>query len=260
MTDKHTEYGHGGRRIPPAQPRGIAERDAYLRSEHVPAKDDWLAYSDPDGPPCLSEEQKTWTDEQWSIHDEKVAQQRAREVAEAAARDRRSTISRMASNGFPHRALEAAEAADLEADALARIRDWRHTEHSLLVLSGAAGCGKTVAATWWALNRCSAATFLRSTSFASSSRYDHEQRRKWLSAQAMVLDDLGTEYADAKGNFQVDLDELIDTFYGDSKPLIITTNCSTETFKARYGERVVDRVRECGKWLSIASKSMRGAK
>ena len=67
-----------------------------------------------------------------------------------------------------------------------------------------------------------------------------------------MLDDLGAEYVDAKGSFLVDLDELIDTYYGDERPLVITTNLTKDDFKARYGARIERRVRECGKWLSFS--------
>jgi DNA replication protein DnaC len=73
-----------------------------------------------------------------------------------------------------------------------------------------------------------------------------------------VLDDLGSEYADAKGNFLVNLDELIDTFYGDKRPLLITTNCTDSEFKQRYGARIVDRIRECGSFYGIRTASLRG--
>lgn len=258
MTDRHLENGHGEHRIPIAVSHNGEDRE-HLRSKHVQPIAAIFAGSDLDAL-HMSEGRAAWTDEQWSAHDEKVAQSRALEATEAATRERRNTLAHMSKNGFPQRALEIATSADVTAEAVGFVRNWNHTERSLLVLSGSAGCGKTVAATWWALHRQSTAMFLRATSFASSSRYDHEQRGRWLRAQAMVLDDLGTEYADAKGNFQVDLDELIDTFYGDSKPLIITTNCTADDFKARYGVRVVDRVRECGVWFSMSGKSMRGVK
>jgi len=57
-----------------------------------------------------------------------------------------------------------------------------------------------------------------------------------------------------------DLDELVDTYYGDQRPLLITTNLDREAFKSRYGQRIADRLRECGRWFSIASESLRGAK
>jgi DNA replication protein DnaC len=138
-----------------------------------------------------------------------------------------------------------------------RVREWSPSAEGILVLSGPPGCGKTVAATWWALNGKHAPRFVRATAFATASRYQNDERDSWLAGRSLVLDDLGTEYADSKGSFLVDLDELVDTFYADKKPLVITTNCTAAEFKKRYGERVTDRIRECGSWFSISDVSRR---
>lgn len=194
---------------------------------------------------------------EWAARDAEIAkrhaeEESAREAAKIAAR-RRDFFER----GFTVRALEAAQSADEAKPAISRVKAWDTNAESILVLSGPAGCGKTVAATWWAWNRAPWAAFVRSTTFAASSRYNNEKRDAWFASGAIVLDDLGTEYADAKGNYQVDLDELVDVFYGDRRPLIITTNCTLAEFKARYGSRITDRVRECGSWFSISSESLR---
>lgn len=197
------------------------------------------------------------TEAEWAARDAEIAKRHAddeaaKDAARAAARRRD-----FCAHGFTIRALEAAQAADETKPAVARVRSWDHAAESILVLSGPAGCGKTVAATWWAWNRAPWASFIRSTTFAASSRYNNEKRDAWFAAGALILDDLGTEYADSKGNYQVDLDELVDVFYGDRRPLIITTNCTLADFKGRYGSRITDRVRECGSWFSISSESLR---
>ena len=207
---------------------------------------------------ALMRESAGWTDEQWSEHDRKIADARAKETTEAEARRVRDKFGRLEKAGFPLRALRAAERADENRSAVSRVRDWKPEDKSILVLSGPAGCGKTVAAAWWAIRQPCSPVFVRATTFAASSRYDRETRDTWFDAPALVLDDLGTEYLDAKGSFLVDLDELLDVFYGNSKPLLITTNADAGAFKARYGERVSDRVRECGVWFAMRDASMRG--
>lgn len=199
----------------------------------------------------------SWTDEQWAAHDAEVAKQR--EAEDRQANGERAAIRRrqFEKAGFPLRAVEAAQHADETAATIRRIADWDVARESVLVLSGPRGCGKTVAAAWWALRRAWPPTFVRATTFAASSRYDREQRDTLLKAEAMVLDDLGAEYADAKGSFLVDLDELIDVFYGDRRPLLITTNCLGTEFAKRYGERIVDRLRECGSFWSTDEQSRR---
>lgn len=199
----------------------------------------------------------TWTDEQWRAHDARVAAEKASDEASDFAARSKSRCSEFIAAGFPLRALERAEHCDETAKAITRVKTWDTDKENVLVLAGPPGCGKTVAAAWWSLRRARPPVFLRSTAFAANSRFDAAKRDEWLKAGALVLDDLGTEYADTKGNYLVDLDELIDTFYGDRRPLLITTNCDDTTFKTRYGARIVDRVRECGAFAWIAGASMR---
>jgi DNA replication protein DnaC len=198
-----------------------------------------------------------WSDEQWDAHDRRVAEERAREAANDRAREIAQARATLEDNGFPVRALDVASTADLKQSALVAIADWKPADDSILVLSGRAGCGKSVAATWWAARCCPDAKFVRATEFASSSRYQNPKREAWYAASGLVLDDLGTEHADAKGSFLVDLDELIDRFYGAKRPLVITTNVDAKAFKQRYGARIEDRIRECGRFVSLSAPSLR---
>lgn len=198
------------------------------------------------------------TEEQWADHDRRVAAARAEagERAEAKRLEERRKDLRAA--GFPRRAIDEAIAADVSAAPIVRVASWEPAKVSTLIVSGSKGCGKTVAATWWALRQPTVPRFIRATTFAASSRYEREDRNKLLEAPALVLDDLGTEYLDAKGSFLVDLDELMDVFYGDYKPLLITTNSSLDDFRARVGDRFADRMRECAAFWATSAPSLRG--
>lgn len=202
-------------------------------------------------------ETAAWTDAQWDAHDRRVAEERAGELAAERSRAVSQARATLEDNGFPARALDAAATADQTAAAMLAIVGWKAADDSILVLSGRAGCGKTVAAAWWATNKCPDAKFLRATEFASSSRYQNPKRDAWFAADGLVLDDLGTEHSDAKGSFLVDLDELIDRFYGSRRPLVITTNVDAPSFKQRYGARIEDRIRECGRFASLSAPSLR---
>lgn len=183
--------------------------------------------------------------------------QAARDADELAALQARFFAARL-SAGFPRRALEAADRADPSTDAMRKAAAWRQRGGDLLVLSGKAGCGKTVAATWLASELAPyRARFGCATEFATSSRYHEEARERWFSAECLVLDDLGMEYADNKGSFVGDLDALINAYYADRRKLIITTNCTASDFKTRYGERIADRVREAGEFIWCGGESLR---
>ena len=198
---------------------------------------------------------REWTDEQWAEHDARIAADRAR----LGTDPRPPRAQALADNGFPLRALEAAATADMSRSAIARVARWLPKPEGVLVISGGEGVGKTVAAAWWALRLPQVATFVRAASFARSSRYEQD-RSALMQASALVLDDLGAEFLDAKGSFLVDLDELIDVYYGNRKPILVTTNCTHEDFKARYGARIAGRIREQGAFFAIGEASMRATK
>lgn len=199
-----------------------------------------------------------WTEEQWHAHDARVRAELAQEQDVAVLANRKRAVESMiAVDGWPRRAIEVAATADEKRASIAKIKALDLSERNVIVVSGLPGCGKTVACAWWALHRRGGARFVRASSFAAASRYDREERAAWLKASALVLDDAGAEYSDAKGSLMVDLDELVDTFYGDRRPLLITTNLTRSMFKTRYGERITDRLRECGRWVPIEGGSLR---
>lgn len=203
-------------------------------------------------------EAASWSEERWAEREAELeAKRKANEARELEAA-RRSAIDEMVEqDGWPRRAVEAALEADLDKGAIVKLRELQFGDRNIIVISGAPGCGKTVGVAWWALQQRRATKFVRASTFAAASRYDREERMVWLKAYALVLDDAGAEYSDAKGSLMVDLDELIDVFYGDRRPLMITTNCNVSDFKKRYGDRITDRLRECGRWVSVDGGSLR---
>lgn len=206
-------------------------------------------------------ERAEWTDAQWDAHDAEITAKIEEERQQKEQARQRKHWNQLLGAGWALRALQVARNADLEHPAIKRVIEWNaEAESNILLLAGVAGCGKTVASARWALvDRLGHETlFVRASSFARSSRFDKDTRERWLDANALVLDDLGAEFADAKGSLQVDLDELFDTFYGNRRPLIVTTNLTAAQFKARYGERIADRLRECGTWFGVAGASLRG--
>lgn len=201
------------------------------------------------------------TDEQWAERDAQVAAATAKRIEADEDERARSRTRDLQAAGFPVRALEESLRADRTRPAISRVLSWACDERNVLVISGDKGCGKTVASTWWARRQAFTPRFVRATTFAASSRYDREDprgRQAILSAPGLVLDDLGTEFLDEKGSFLVDLDELIDVYYADRRPLIVTTNLKLEQFRERYGARIEDRMRESAVFYSVSGGTLRG--
>lgn len=211
------------------------------------------------------------------------------------ARSRRARA--MSAAGWEAKPLRIASGADYDegraAGYLAALRTLDDgSTGGVVVLSGNPGSGKTAAAARWALTRpgvarsqrFTVARFLRAAEFFRSSRYQRGEgdpttatRDEILRYPALVLDDVGAEYADANGSYRVDFDELVDRYYADDRTLVITTNLlysspaaraalksrgekvddEAPTFAERYGDRVADRIRECGRWVGSAAASMR---
>jgi len=205
------------------------------------------------------------TDEEWAAHDARIAALRA---AEPAGDQRSERIGALAERGFPARAIAALRGGAVPPAGITWYERMRASAIGIVVISGPKGVGKTVAATWLAAARTEPWRFVRAASLLASSRYDRVEREQLFSGP-LVLDDLGAEYADPKGSFLVDLDELVDVFYGAMRPLVITTNVLASEpasepggkprhpFRERYGERIADRLHECGRWVSMTGESLR---
>lgn len=177
---------------------------------------------------------------------------------DAAQRERRRLrLARLRELGWPERALRVAlePGFDPSRTAIAALRAW-DARRSAIVLSGPLGTGKTVAASWCALNARKTTWFATVANMMRVGRFA-DVWNDWLSAPALCLDDLGAEYADSKGSFVADLDLLVNTFYAGEKPLIVTTNCDGPGIRARYGQRILDRLTECAVWCSVGGVSMR---
>lgn len=193
----------------------------------------------------------------------------AQKQAEAEASLIRRRHSELAATGIPVRFLEVVSGQLEATDATAATAE---LGGGLLVLSGTPGCGKTVAACAWLRERIftegvvdafggykgkRAPLFVTSARLSRWDRYNHEAMDNLLKADRLVIDDLGAEYADKNGNFGAILDELVSDRHANRRPMILTTNLDAAAFKARYDERIADRIRECGKFVSLTGASMR---
>lgn len=197
----------------------------------------------------------------WARKDAEVAANQARAAAAQARKELEIRASVMASQGAPRRALEVALApdCDLTTEAVAAVRDWQGGD--VIALIGGVGRGKTVAAVWWmARYGGPSPMFVRAAELEATGRYGKEARelrKRWQSASALIIDDLGVEFVDAKGNFLVILDGIIDYFYAQKRALILTTNLTGDDFKLRYGERITSRLRQGKGWRAVGGADLR---
>src|SRR5882757_7087206 len=147
-------------------------------------------------------------------------------------------------NTIPTRFLDRLVAGAIEpSDA----REATGETFDLLVLSGGPGTGKTLAACEWLRDVKRGGWFVTAALLARYPRYDAKAMHDLLTCRALVVDDLGCEYMDDKGNFMAVLDEVINARYGERLPTLITTNLNADAFKERYGSRIADRIREDGR-------------
>ncbi len=192
------------------------------------------------------------------VDDAVVEAEREAEQKRWAERARTETVARVRSCGVRRRAFEMATSAQLEeTDALRHVRALEGP--GIWVLAGGVGCGKTVASVWWLLERArnDRPLFITAEKLDASGRYDESVRAQWERATAIVLDDLGVEYADNKQHFRVLLEALIDHVSGEMRQMVVTTNLQGGEFVARYGERIASRVREAGGFIGCAGADQR---
>ena len=207
--------------------------------------------------------------------------QRAADATRAAAKERHAAKRWLMQMGVPVKDVEVLSTAGALRDtaALNIARGWWAGDSTCLVLSGTRGCGKTTAAAWcvaqppredpyrardaWLRGAISprayrSPLFLDVSKLQRASRYDEERMLDVEMAATLAIDDLGMEYADAKGSFAALFDALFNVRYADQLKTVITTNLTAVDFKARYGERVADRIRECGVYIELDEQSLRG--
>jgi hypothetical protein len=213
--------------------------------------------------------------EAWAARDAQLAaKQRAAEERQARLfMERRALLFTSAAIQWPERLVDDAIAADVNRPLMQRVATFgepKRGQRNVLVLEGGVGAGKSTAGTWWAMRHGRGAPlYVRSATFEGEGRYDRDFRARVREASAIVLDDLGAEFKDGKGNLTAALDELVDIVYSRRLPTVITTNLTRDAFTQRYehqdpvkadgaGRRLLSRLRGCAAWSSVSSGDLRG--
>lgn len=179
-----------------------------------------------------------------------------------AERKRTARLDWLYGIGCPKVVVQAASSPE-QTEALEALRDEMNAGATITILSGGVGVGKSVASADWLLRQwdqfgfCDAAWLHAHQLSRLASFEQHEEQGAIERVNFLVLDDIGIEYLDGKGFLSAMLDSIIYQRHGNRRPTVITTNLAAPDFKARYGERVADRVRECGSFVQVAGKSRR---
>ena len=194
-----------------------------------------------------------------------------RELVERAEARRMRHRRCLENAGCPEHHLRLAfDVEPKDTDAVKAVREFLTTDMGILVLLGGVGTGKTTAAVWGMSQLATAddagrygtvsARFITAPRLADASGYDdaaRELRSDLERTGLLIIDDLGTEYGDAKGFFASKFSSLIDTRFSSVRKTLVTTNLDAKGFALAYGDRVVDRVRESGRFYAVSGKSMR---
>ena len=169
--------------------------------------------------------------------------------------------------GVPEKDARAVAEMSLdETDAIKACKAAVEARDRIIVLAGPPGVGKTTAAGWlvskalsphWHFDPLSSARFMTALELARISVYDDDAMAAVERPDLLVIDDVGAEYADAKGMFSTIIDGVVNARYARSLTTVITTNLNATLFRERYGERVIDRIRECGRFVELKGASMR---
>jgi hypothetical protein len=171
----------------------------------------------------------------------------------AAERARRCMLS----SGVPGLYVQCvADAEPIAYDALKAVQAFAADDSlGVLVVSGGVGTYKTGSACW--LLGQHEGEYVEAPDLLAIAIEDKPRYLRLRRARFAVLDDLGTEIQDAGGWWLKTFNTLFNGWYSGLSKVVITCNLTPEQFKGAYGERIVDRIRERGRWVDIGGESGR---
>lgn len=208
-----------------------------------------------------------------------ISAQREREhpeLVEQRERDAQTEVTRIASqilldHGVPARVVrELAAGKWRETSAVVKVRAWHSMRSWCAVFGGDFGVGKSFAAALWLwliakeaaeakrLSAYRAPECWRSAAdLARIGNYDRNAFNEVARLPALVIDDLGAEFNDGKGSFLAFVGDLLNERQANERRTLITTNLDGRAFKDRYGQRIIERIKEGGIFEGVTGPYMR---
>jgi DNA replication protein DnaC len=195
--------------------------------------------------------------------DERLAELEAKE----RAHEQRRLDDVLCSFGVPELYRDNLHEPLKDTQAMQAVKRWMALDRKqkwCLVLGGSKGVGKSVAAAWWLAQVArdmhpSPSMFSRwwtINDIQRLSNYAQDLDRLWT-VQSLVIDDLGVEFNDAKGNFASLLYGIIEKRGNSYLRTIITTNLNVSDFRQRYDDRICDRLNKGGMFAGASGNSLR---
>ncbi len=159
--------------------------------------------------------------------------------------------------GIP-RAFEAALDAPKETEVLARVQAFIASPKLVLLLAGAVGRGKSIAAAWAVEDQVG--RYMEAADIVQANLYDAQAWRAFFTPGLLAVDELGMEPLDLGGWGAAKLYDLLNGRMQAAKKTILVTNLDGRAFFARYPDkRLKDRFRAHGAFFQAEGESMRGA-
>lgn len=207
---------------------------------------------------------------------------REREAMVATTRQKaeqlQARLARLRTAGVPedHVKMLVSQGLDKTGDAMVRSKRWRQGNRRILVLGGALGVGKSLAACW--LLACGprrpyphpegydeptwpsalAPRFILARRLARLDTYRSGELDLVEKCALLVVDEVGAGDVGSYDKWAERLDGIVSGRYDAALDTVMTTNLTRDEFRKAFGERLFDRVSgTCGTWEEFAGKSLR---
>lgn len=193
-------------------------------------------------------------EERWAKQRAAENAERAKRDAEASERNKALEVERLKKLVPPSLAW-VMDGSELESESVVATVKWLDSDRRGLMLRGGVGSGKSVGAA--VALRSIASKYRATTSWhrpndlVSAVLHSYDENAPKLGRSLVVIDDVGRET-------KADFGEALCSFIDDTDTrFVITTNLKKDEFRARYDERLVDRLNDCARAVTVKNASMR---